>query len=137
MRGDDVGSNRLADNLLSGTVPIITERGQYDILPDWFNWSYFTEFADVSDRKKFKKDIDRIVHQSETDYLTKQEWITQHEDLFDFHNPRCMCMYFREFLEIIEELDVTSDASWDDVRRYQQVRRDKLGRRNNFATIYE
>jgi hypothetical protein len=40
-KGDTLGSNRLMDNILSLTIPIFTQKEQYNILPDWYDWTKF------------------------------------------------------------------------------------------------
>ena len=53
VEGDTLGSQRLMDTLLSGTVPIFTRMGQYDILPDWIDWDSISFYVDSEDPTTF------------------------------------------------------------------------------------
>ena len=82
-RGDTLGSNRLMDTLLSGTVPIFTLQGQYNILPDWIDWKKLSYFADVSSQDAFLASVDAMAA-DEKAYQEKLKNVLDNRDLFDW-----------------------------------------------------
>lgn len=84
VRGDSYGANRLADTLLSGTVPIFTMKEQYTTVPDWFDWDKISYFADVtSNQSSFLASIDSILADKEG-YQKRLQNILNDRDLFDW-----------------------------------------------------
>eukprot|EP00449_Zooxanthella_nutricula_P018377 CAMPEP_0198545368 /NCGR_PEP_ID=MMETSP1462-20131121/63849_1 /TAXON_ID=1333877 /ORGANISM="Brandtodinium nutriculum, Strain RCC3387" /LENGTH=421 /DNA_ID=CAMNT_0044275747 /DNA_START=84 /DNA_END=1348 /DNA_ORIENTATION=+ len=61
VRGDTLGSNRLIDYILSGTVPIFTDERQYDILPPFVPWRNMSFLIDASDEDEFVDAIGGIM----------------------------------------------------------------------------
>ena len=55
--GDTLGSNRLIDTLLSGTVPVLTNKSQYYINAPFFPWKKMTVFAPVNTKTSFFEGI--------------------------------------------------------------------------------
>jgi Exostosin family len=86
VRGDQLGSNRLADTVLSGTVPIFSLKKQFDVLPSWIDWDSLTYFADVSkDQTTFLEQISTIYNDLEG-YQQRRSAILSNRDLFDWRH---------------------------------------------------
>jgi len=83
--GDTYGSNRPMDVLLSGSVPVFTNRKQYSVLPPWIDWSQISVFADVSNQQIFLDTLDRLVDDAEG-YKHLQRNVMENRDLFDYHS---------------------------------------------------
>jgi hypothetical protein len=83
VRGDTYGANRLMDTMLSGTVPIFTQEKQYDILPDWIDWSKVSYFADVTNQTAFLEAIDNILADQQG-YEEKLATLLENQGLFDW-----------------------------------------------------
>jgi hypothetical protein len=83
VRGDSYGANRLADTLLSGTVPIFTMKQQYTTVPDWFDWDKISYFADVTNKTSFLASINDILADKEG-YKTRLQNVLDNRDLFDW-----------------------------------------------------
>lgn len=98
-RGDTLGSNRLMDTILSGTVPIFTRREQYDILPAWIDWknqlSVLLPMNNSDDEPAAIKSNQtaasssflqalKAILQDEQGYQERQAAILQHRALFDW-----------------------------------------------------
>jgi hypothetical protein len=83
VRGDSYGANRLADTLLSGTVPIFTMKEQYTTVPDWFDWDKISYFADVTNKTSFLASINSILADKEG-YQTRLQNVLNDRDLFDW-----------------------------------------------------
>jgi hypothetical protein len=82
--GDTYGSNRLIDTLLSGTVPIFTVPEQYNVIPDWIDWTSLSYFANVSSNQAtFLTDIDDILADT-NGYKEKKRNVVLNQDLFDW-----------------------------------------------------
>ena len=60
VRGDKPSSQRLHDNMLSGTVPIFTLKEQFDHRPFWIDWDKLSYFADIQKEETFLATIDTI-----------------------------------------------------------------------------
>lgn len=84
VRGDSFGANRLADTILSGTVPIFTMKEQYTTAPDWFDWDKISYFADVRNKTLFLASINYIVADKEG-YKTRLQNVLDNRALFDWH----------------------------------------------------
>eukprot|EP00934_Nitzschia_sp_Nitz4_P002385 Nitzschia sp. Nitz4//scaffold199_size41809//22222//23514//NITZ4_007454-RA/size41809-processed-gene-0.33-mRNA-1//-1//CDS//3329540573//2380//frame0 len=94
-RGDTLGSNRLMDTILSGTVPIFTLRKQYDILPDFIEFeriSYFIDMKKVQHPDSFLHQLEAILQDTDT-YGQKLDLILQHRHLFDWHTLHPFDLY--------------------------------------------
>jgi hypothetical protein len=87
VRGDTLGSNRLMDTIMSRTVPIFTERGQYDILPNFYPWKKVSYFVDVSDHESFSKGIDDLLGRPESEYRERLRVIEEHMHLLNHTQP--------------------------------------------------
>ena len=94
VRGDSFGANRLFDTLLSGTVPIFTQREQYGIHPDWFDWDQVSYFADVTNEASFMASIENIVADKKG-YEERHRNVLANRVLFDWTTsiPFDMYMY--------------------------------------------
>jgi hypothetical protein len=108
-RGDTLGSNRLMDTILSGTVPIFTLREQYTILPQWIDWNQLSVFlpmnmesepspssgsspsppssptsiVEKTNSTAFLQALHTILHDGQG-YEKKHQAILQHRKLFDW-----------------------------------------------------
>jgi hypothetical protein len=83
VRGDSYGANRLADTLLSGTVPIFTMKEQYTTVPEWFDWDKISYFADVTNQTSFLASINSILADKKG-YERRLQNILNDRDLFDW-----------------------------------------------------
>jgi hypothetical protein len=108
VRGDSYGANRLADTLLSGTVPIFTMKEQYTTVPDWFDWDKISYFADVTNKTSFLASVDRILADKEG-YKTRLQNVLDNRDLFDWRTeaPFDTYMYMLQS-HLFPELRTTS-----------------------------
>jgi hypothetical protein len=71
------------DTLLSGTVPVFTSMEQYDMLPDWVDWNLISNFANISDRKVFMRDVRNMAKDIE-DWENKMQHVLLNRELFDW-----------------------------------------------------
>ena len=83
VEGDTLGSQRLMDTLLSGTVPIFTNVGQYEILPSWIDWGSISFLADIESHRTFNRFIHYATHDDDS-YLYKLDLINNNQNLFDW-----------------------------------------------------
>lgn len=83
VEGDTLGSQRLMDTLLSGTVPIFTHPGQYDILPSWIDWHSISVYVNADRPSTFFRFLRRVVKGHQT-YRDKRNQIVRNERLFDW-----------------------------------------------------
>jgi len=99
IRGDTLGSNRLMDYILSGTVPVFTDERQYDILLPFVPWRNLSVLINARDKDEFLDAVGRVVPQYETVKATLDffapllRWETpapfeQYMQLFQFCSPR-------------------------------------------------
>lgn len=85
-RGDTYGANRLIDTLLSGTVPIFTYQQQFDLMPEWIDWSQMSYFAPVTNKTSFLGSLDKILADKEVSER-KLHNVVMNSDLFDWETP--------------------------------------------------
>jgi len=83
-RGDTLGSNRLADTIMSETIPIFTEKEQYDIVPDFVPFHEIGEYVDVSSEAKFLQKMDSLSKLSDEEYDRRLSRLKEFKDLCDF-----------------------------------------------------
>ena len=81
VRGDKPSSQRLHDNLLSGTVPIFTLKVQFEHRPFWIDWNKLSYFADIENKSTFLDTINAIYHDAEG-YERRHANILSNLDLF-------------------------------------------------------
>jgi Exostosin family len=86
VRGDTYGANRLLDTLLSGTVPIFTHQEQYDLMPEWIDWSQLSYFAPVTNKTTFLSSLHTILEDKEVS-ARKLKNVVKNSDLFDWETP--------------------------------------------------
>jgi hypothetical protein len=84
VRGDTLGSQRLVDTLLSGTVPIFTRIEQYRIQPPWIDWDQLSYFVNVTTQSTFIESLADIL-QDERGYQQRHEAVLRHRPLLDWH----------------------------------------------------
>jgi Exostosin family len=96
-RGDTLGSNRLLDTLLSGTIPIFTMKEQYDILPPWLDWRELSVLLPMNDGKNETQFVQALEHilQDFSGYRDRHQTVLQHRDLLDWNtlHPFDLYMY--------------------------------------------
>jgi hypothetical protein len=71
------------DTLLSGTVPVFTAMEQYDMLPDWIDWNLISNFANISQRHVFMRDVRNMAKNTKAWENTMQH-VLLNRDLFDW-----------------------------------------------------
>eukprot|EP00977_Amphora_coffeiformis_P025843 scaffold22432_cov168-Amphora_coffeaeformis.AAC.23 len=81
--GDTLGSQRLMDTILSGTVPIFTRTGQYDILPPWIDWDLISFYVDSDTPTAFFWNLGQVTG-DETAYRYKLSQIHRNRNMFDW-----------------------------------------------------
>jgi Exostosin family len=106
VRGDTYGANRLIDTLLSGTVPIFTHQKQFDLMPEWIDWSQLSYFADVTDKTTFLSSLHTILEDKEVSERKLQN-VVQNSELFDWETP----IPFDTYMYMIQA------HLWPDLRR--------------------
>jgi hypothetical protein len=84
VRGDTLGSQRLMDTLLSGTVPIFTRIEQYRVQPPWIDWDKLSYFVNVTTQSTFIESLTNIL-QDERGYQQRHEAVLRHRPLLDWH----------------------------------------------------
>jgi Exostosin family len=85
VRGDKLGSNRLADTILSGSVPIFTLEDQYKVLPQWIDWSQLSYLARADmGRDVFLQDMEEILR--DDSYAEKLQNVLANRDVLDWKN---------------------------------------------------
>ncbi len=84
VRGDTLGSQRLMDTLLSGTVPIFTRIKQYQVQPPWIDWDQLSYFVNVTTQSTFIESLAKIL-QDERGYQQRHESVLRHRPLLDWH----------------------------------------------------
>lgn len=82
-RGDSPGASRLVDTLLSGTVPVFTEKVQYFTMSDFYNWDMISYFANVENKTDFLSHMDKNLS-NKTDIMVKTKNVLENRDLFDW-----------------------------------------------------
>jgi Exostosin family len=87
VRGDTWGSNRLMDTLMSRTVPIFTSEEQYKILPSFYPWKEVGYLIEVSDRKTFQKEVEKLLNRPAKEYEEKLRKIDQYMYLLNHTLP--------------------------------------------------
>jgi hypothetical protein len=133
VRGDNFGSNRLLDTILSQTVPIFTFREQYQLVPPWIDWKGMSYFANVQNRSAFLSRLGELVDTSPSDYHAKLEYIRKNRDLVDWWTSVPFEIYMYVFarkivpeyqeriyttpysalrLDVIEEFETDSSTVW-------------------------
>lgn len=101
VRGDTPGSNRLMDTILSGTVPIFTDKKQYDVLPPFIDWHKLSYFADVkADRKTIDGSL-RAIQQDERGYAKRRKAVLRNAKLFDYSTKVPFELYMYHFALLI------------------------------------
>ena len=83
VRGDKPSSQRLNDNILSGTVPIFTLKAQFEHRPFWIDWDELSYFADIEKSDTFLETIDAIYRDTEG-YERRHANILSNSDLFNW-----------------------------------------------------
>lgn len=96
VQGDTLGSQRLMDTLISGTVPIFTHMGQYDILPSWIDWSSISFHANTDTPAAFSRFLHRVLQDKEG-YRSRMEHILLNGDLFDWTTAVPFDLYMYTF----------------------------------------
>ena len=101
VRGDTLGSNRLMDTILSGTVPIFTDKKQYDVLPSFIDWHKLSYFADITaDEKTFDESL-QAIQQDEQGYATRRNAVLRNAKLFDYRTEVPFELYMYHFALLI------------------------------------
>lgn len=94
--GDSLGSNRLFDILSSGSIPIFTDKRQYDVIPKIFPWKDVSYLVNVTDATAFEEDILRIANDDET-YGKKLNLVSRTKHLWDYRQIYQFDRYMAEF----------------------------------------
>jgi hypothetical protein len=130
VRGDSYGANRLADTLLSGTVPIFTMKEQYSTVPDWFDWDKLSYFADVTNKSSFLASINSILADKEG-YQMRLQNVLNDRDLFDWRTeaPFDTYMYMLQS-HLFPELRTNTNAT-----RYNSLILPKVNHTNTSADV--
>ena len=87
VRGDSISANRLFDTLLSGTVPIFTQKDQYSVhqpFIDWKRLSFFVPMGDSINEVSFHEALSKILNNTEL-IRNKTRAVLENMDLFDFN----------------------------------------------------
>eukprot|EP00551_Chaetoceros_affinis_P012307 CAMPEP_0203670314 /NCGR_PEP_ID=MMETSP0090-20130426/6424_1 /ASSEMBLY_ACC=CAM_ASM_001088 /TAXON_ID=426623 /ORGANISM="Chaetoceros affinis, Strain CCMP159" /LENGTH=435 /DNA_ID=CAMNT_0050535143 /DNA_START=73 /DNA_END=1380 /DNA_ORIENTATION=+ len=82
-KGDSPGANRLFDTLLSGTVPVFTNKLQYLTQSDFYDWDMLSYFANAENKTDFLDHMDKILS-NRTDIEVKTKNVLENRDLFDW-----------------------------------------------------
>lgn len=85
VRGDTWGANRLMDTMMSGSVPVFTQKQQYGVLPKWIDWELISRFANIENKDSFIRSLTTIVNDTEEYELIHQN-VLNNQALFDYRN---------------------------------------------------
>ena len=86
VQGDTISANRLFDTILSGTVPIFTQKAQYSVhqrFIDWEKLSYFVPMGVNTTEASFQAALDDILRDTQ-EIERKTKNVLENRDLFDW-----------------------------------------------------
>eukprot|EP00747_Dinoflagellata_sp_TGD_P067266 gnl/TRDRNA2_/TRDRNA2_155192_c0_seq3.p1 gnl/TRDRNA2_/TRDRNA2_155192_c0~~gnl/TRDRNA2_/TRDRNA2_155192_c0_seq3.p1 ORF type:complete len:416 (-),score=29.86 gnl/TRDRNA2_/TRDRNA2_155192_c0_seq3:78-1325(-) len=83
VRGDEWGSGRLVDTILSGTVPMFTNPEQYKILPPYVPWKKISALINVDDKDTFRSSLKESVPH----YDALKNAVDKYAPLVDWETP--------------------------------------------------
>lgn len=100
VKGDTFGSNRLMDTIMSRTIPIFTDKRQYDILPSFIPWRNMSYMIDTSD---LGASLEPILY-DEDEYQKKMKVLLDWLHVFDQTQPYQFDLIMKEFSKRIQSL---------------------------------
>mmetsp|Transcript_14222 Transcript_14222/g.36001 ORF Transcript_14222/g.36001 Transcript_14222/m.36001 type:complete len:217 (+) Transcript_14222:1360-2010(+) len=112
MRGDTWGSNRLMDILLSETVPVMTDRMQYQVLPPFMPWDKMTVLANIDTKQDMLHSLQTILNGTSREYQRVRQFNLDNNvaALVDWEEPHLFNLYMAAFYTFFAETFAGDDG---------------------------